>query len=103
MKILFKTEGGFGFFPGLNNKLEIDTADLPEQEAENVLRMTAGLDLKNPAHEKQMPAMGADLKKYIIDITDGQTKSTWIIFDGQQDPAIQELLQYLKNKQKQMR
>lgn len=103
MKISFKLDGGFGFFPGLNKKLEIDTSKLPKQEAENVTRMVTAIDFKNLLVEKKETKIGADLKKYTIEIEDDDTRSEFSISDDEQNLPIQDLLHYLKNKQKEMR
>lgn len=103
MKISFKTEGGFGFFPGLNKKLEIDTAKLPKQEVEKVTLIVAAIDFENPLPEKEQTKIGADLQKYTIEIEDNDSYSKLSIADDEQNIPIQDLLHYLKNKQKELR
>ncbi|MCF2443613.1 hypothetical protein L0657_06555 [Dyadobacter sp. CY345] len=82
MKIAFKVEGGFGFFPGLNKKLELDTDKLPSEEAEKVIRMVAAIDFKNRTQEKEETKIGADLKKYKIEIEDNGKHSKLNVSDN---------------------
>ncbi|MGH9357060.1 MAG: protealysin inhibitor emfourin, partial [Terriglobia bacterium] len=39
MKVEFKVEGGVAFFPGLANPCTVDTGELAEEEADELVRL----------------------------------------------------------------
>jgi hypothetical protein len=44
MRIRFKTEGGFAYFPGLSKPVTIDTDELPAEEAKELERLIEAAD-----------------------------------------------------------
>ncbi|MCC9135253.1 protealysin inhibitor emfourin [Pontibacter silvestris] len=103
MKIYFKPEGGFGFFPGLNKALEINCESLPADEAshvENLVCEANFFDLPEPA---PVPVRGADMKEYIIKVEDKGRQHMVKLTDLETNQYLRDLLTYLTNKQKETR
>jgi hypothetical protein len=100
MKIYFTAEGGFGFFSQLNKPLEINTEDLPEEEAmhlENLINKTSFFSLPSG---RQKQAKGADIKKYTIAVENNGKKHEVNVTDLEANANIQNLLNYLRKQQK---
>ncbi len=103
MKVYFKPEGGFGYFPGLNKPLELNSEDLPEAEASHLKNLINEAQVFNLPNQPAATARGADLKKYTIRVED-QDRQHWIqLTDAERDPSLQNLLTYLTQKQKESR
>ncbi|GEO07396.1 hypothetical protein AAE02nite_50600 [Adhaeribacter aerolatus] len=103
MKVYFKPEGGFGFFPGLNKPLELNSEDLPEDEASHLKNLIKEAQLFELSNQPLGTTHGADQKKYTIRVED-QDRQHWIqIMDTERDPGLQNLLAYLSQKQKEIR
>jgi len=103
MKVYFKPEGGFGFFPGLNKPLELNSESLPEEEASHLKNLVKQAGFFNLPSNPATPTRGADLKKYTIRVED-QDRQHWIqLSDPEPEPGLQNLLTYLNQKQKESR
>ncbi|WP_347160418.1 protealysin inhibitor emfourin [Pontibacter chitinilyticus] len=100
MKIYFKPEGGFGFFPGLNTPLELNSDTLPAEEAAHVKQLINEAGFFTLPSQPETPAQGADMKTYMIKIEDS-AREHWIqVSDHNADPCLQDLVSYLSNKQR---
>lgn len=103
MKIYFKPEGGFGFFPGLNKPLELNSEKLPDDEANYLKQLVHEARFFNLPNQELEAAYGADQKKYTIRVED-KDRQHWIQFhDAEVNPQLHNLLTYLNQKQKETR
>ncbi len=103
MKVYFKPEGGFGFFPGLNKPLELNSEDLPEAEASHLKKLITEAQVFDLPSQPAATTRGADLKKYTIRVED-QDRQHWIqLADTEPNPRLHNLLTYLTQKQKESR
>ncbi|QNF35311.1 hypothetical protein HUW51_22275 [Adhaeribacter swui] len=103
MKIYFKPEGGFGFFPGLNKPLELNSENLPPDEAEHLHHLVQEAQFFDLPNQETENNRGADRKKYTIQVED-QDQKHWIQFhDAEDHPQLHNLLNYLNQKQKETR
>ncbi|MDQ3292463.1 MAG: hypothetical protein M3Q05_14345 [Bacteroidota bacterium] len=103
MKVYFKPEGGFGFFPGLNKPLELNSENLPPDEAEHLHQLVHESQFFNLPNQEAETNRGADRKKYTIRVED-QDQQHWIQFhDAEVHPQLHNLFNYLNQKQKETR
>ncbi|MCI0692405.1 hypothetical protein L0337_10435 [candidate division KSB1 bacterium] len=104
MRIEFKTEGGFAYFPGLNKPVTIDSDDLPEQEAGELQQMLQEARFfELPKTPGKISPQAADFKQYKVTIKDKKGKHTVQLTDMTDDPHLQKLLNFLKVKASQAR
>jgi len=100
MKIYFKPEGGFGYFPGLNKPLELNSETLPLEEASHLKQLVQEASFFNLPNQPSQPVRGADKKQYIIKVEDKE-REHWVQFtDTEVNPPLQKLVNYLNSKQK---
>ncbi|PIQ20625.1 MAG: hypothetical protein COW65_13975 [Cytophagales bacterium CG18_big_fil_WC_8_21_14_2_50_42_9] len=100
MKIYFKPEGGFGFFPGLNKPLELNSETLPAEEASHLRNLVNEARFFTLPNQNEQPVRGADMKHYTIKVED-KDQEHWVqISDTEVNPPLQNLVNYLNNKQK---
>jgi hypothetical protein len=96
MRIQFKTDGGFAYFPGLSQPTTINSEDLPPDEAKRLQKLVQAVEGKN---EQQFAAQGAaDYQRYTIQIDTGEGSYTVRVTDPVADPSLQELVAYLRDK-----
>ncbi|MBF9254716.1 hypothetical protein I2I11_15530 [Pontibacter sp. 172403-2] len=103
MKVIFKPEGGFGFFPGLNKPLELSCDNLPEPEAhhlQELLNDACFFDLPSQSPES---SRGADQKHYTIQVEDNGQAHSVAFSDTDANAALQNLVSYLSKKQQESR
>jgi len=100
MKIYFKPEGGFGFFPGLNKPLELNSETLPAEEASHLKNLVNEARFFTLPNQSPPPAQGADMKQYTIKVED-KDQEHWVQFtDTEVSPPLQNLVNYLNTKRK---
>jgi hypothetical protein len=102
VRVQFKAEStGAAFFPGLAQPMTIDSATLPGEEAaelEGVVQAARFFDL--PAVVGAMRRGAADYRQYSITVEDGGRRHSVRLTDPVEDPHLQRLLSYLRDKQK---
>lgn len=103
MKISFKTEGGFGYFPGLNKLFEINTESLPEVEAGNLEKLINEITAIRSSTKNKEPANGADFIKYKIVVENSGSHITLNVSDKEDTPKVRDLISYLKKKKNESR
>ena len=104
MRIQFKTEGGIAYLPGLSAPVTIDTAELPEPEAGELMRLVEEARFFDQPSIVGPPARGAaDYRTYTVTIEDGGRHHTVRFADPVGDGGPQRLLDYLKVKTRAMR
>lgn len=103
MKVNFKSEGGFGFFPGLNKPVEIDSNELPADEAEHLEKLVDKAAFFDHPSVTPTPTRGADFKTYTITVENQGQQHKVEVNDINASSQIQDLLSYLRKKQKESR
>ncbi|MDZ7290744.1 MAG: hypothetical protein ONB44_18580 [candidate division KSB1 bacterium] len=104
MRIEFKTEGGFAFFPGLSKPVTIDSDEFSDDEVnelQRLLQTTRFFDL--PTQMSKAAPQAADMQKYKITIKDKKISHTVQLHDTLDDPDLQKLLTFIKAKASQKR
>lgn len=105
MKVTFKPEGGFGYFPGLNKPLEISCDKLPEPEAhhlQELLNEACFFDLPSQCVGPES-SRGADRKHYTIEVEDKGQAHSVAFSDTDANAALHNLVSYLNKKQQESR
>ena len=103
MKIYFKPEGGFGFFPGLNKPLELNSEQLSPEEASHLQQLIQEASFFDLPEQQPEAKQGADQKKYTIRVED-KDQQHWIeLHYATINPQLQNLLSYLHQKQREVR
>ena len=104
MRIRFQSDGGVGYFPGLNEPVIVDTAHLPTEEAAGLESLVGAADFFVRPDAVGVPAPGAaDLRRYTITIEDGGRSRTVEATDPIEDPALQALIDSLRGAGKAVR
>ncbi len=96
MRIQFKTEGGFAYFPGLSQPTTINSEDLPPAEAKHLQQLVQAVETKNA--RKSAAQGAADYQSYTIQIENGAESYTMRVADPVADPSLQALVDYLRDK-----
>ena len=100
MRIQFKTDGGFAYFPGLSQPTTINSEDLSPAEARHLHQLVQAVEGKN---EKQFTVQGAaDYQRYTIQIDTGEETYTVSVTDPVADPSLQALIAYLRDKSREL-
>lgn len=96
MIIDFESEGGFAHLPGLSRPLRIDTAELSEEQADQLKGLVEHARFfEQPPEVGGPPPGAADLRSYTITVSDGDRTHTVRTSDALADPALRNLLQHL--------
>lgn len=101
MRIRLQSEGGFGYFPGLNQPVLVDTADLSPDEAAGLERLVGASDFfSRPERVVPSPAPGpgaADQRRYSITVEDdGGRSHTVEVTEPVEDVALMALIDSLR-------
>jgi len=97
MRIRFQTDGGLGHFPGLNEPVSIDTAELPPEEAAHIEGLVGGADFFGRPEAAGVPAPGAaDLRRYTITVDASGRSRTLELTDPVEDTALNALIDSLR-------
>jgi hypothetical protein len=101
MRITFQSDGGFGYFPGLNRPVTVDTSELPGDDAARIegLVRAAGF-FERPAESRAAPAGAADHRTYTISVDDGARSHTVTVSDPVEDPGLDALIGHLQAEQR---
>lgn len=99
MKISFNTEGGFGYFPGLNKSFEINSESLPKEEAEKLENLISEITASSSSIKTTELTTGADLKKYKIIVENNNLYFTINASDKDINLKVKSLISYLRKKQ----
>ncbi len=97
MRVDFKTDGGFFYFPD-RAPVNIDTADLPAEEADELNRLIAAAGFLDLPEASTPPPVAADYLRYTITVTDSERSHTVQLTDPIEDPDVQALREYLQSK-----
>jgi hypothetical protein len=95
MRLRVHVEGGIAHFPGLNRPIELDSAMLPPEEAQEMQRLIKEARFfERP--ETQGEARGADLQRYTITVENGGRQRTIQVSDPVNDPHLEDLITYAR-------
>lgn len=98
------TEGGFASFPGLRAPIAIDTAELREEEAAELVRCVEEARFFERPEGPEEPASGAaDLRLHTVTIEDGTRSRTVRVYEPIEDPALRALIDILGVRSKALR
>ena len=101
MRIRFESEGGFGYFPGLQRPLELDTDRLPSQQASRLEQLVRDADFLDRRNDSGAPQPGAaDYRTYTITIQDGTRARTLKVAEPIHDRTLRALVEYLTAQQR---
>lgn len=104
MQVLFKAEGGIAHFPGLSQPIVIDSATLPDEEAQELQRLVEACRFfQQPLSSNVPPRGAADYRRYTITIDDGQRQHTVHLTDPITEQALSELVRVLEAKARSLR
>ena len=96
MKIEFSRSGGFAA-PAMNQKVEIDTDDLPKNEADELLNLVDPADLpKFASQPKNSPR--PDAFRYKISVSDEGLTQTATTSDADMPEALEPLIDWLEKR-----
>jgi hypothetical protein len=99
--INFESGGGFAHLPGLSRPLRIDTADLSPEQADDLNGLVERARFfEQPGEVGGPPPGAADLRSYTISVEDGNRTHTVRTSDALADPALRDLLEHLRTRQR---
>lgn len=96
MKIEFSRSGGFAA-PAMKQKVEIDTDDLPENEADELLNLVDQADLTKVASQPKN-APRPDAFRYKISVSNEGLTQTATTSDADMPEALQPLIEWLEKR-----
>ncbi|MDP9455577.1 MAG: hypothetical protein CYG60_09960 [Actinobacteria bacterium] len=96
MRLKFRTEGGLAFFPGLRAPIEIDTSELREEEAAELVRcVEEARFFERPEGPEEPPHGAADLRLHTVTVEEGAHSRTVRAYEPIEDPALRALIDAL--------
>ena len=97
MRIVFTTEGGLAYFPGLSRPVVIDSDDLPAPEAAELERLLGSARFfELPKNARALRHGAADYQQYTITVENGARRHTVRLADPVESPDLQALLDFLR-------
>ena len=102
MFVTMRRSGGFAAVPGLGRKLSVDTASLPESEAENLESAVRAARIPELAQQPEAdrpkaPPKSGDRFVYDLTVHDGTTSYTVTVTEPFADPAVGTLIDLLSS------
>jgi hypothetical protein len=96
LRVTYRAEGGFGYFPGLARPLTVDSASLSAAEAAHLRTLVDGAlqaaGAAGPAAQRGVP----DGRRYTISIEGAGRKRTLRLADPLGDERLEALVAYLE-------
>jgi hypothetical protein len=104
MRVIFQTEGGIAYFPGLSRPVVIDSEALTEEEASELKRLLeAARFFERPTIASAPRPGAADYRQYTITVEDDGRRHTIRLVDPVDDPTLQQVLRFLQTKARALR
>jgi hypothetical protein len=104
MRVIFTTEGGVSFFPGLSQPVTIDAAALTQEERNELERLIDEAGFFALPGEAGKPAKGAaDYRQYTITVEEQGRLHTVKASDPLGDPKLRNLIGFLQRKARELR
>ena len=98
MRVQYKVDGGFAYFPGLHQPVNIDVNELPPEEADKLERLIEAADFFDLPAISPPPHGAADQLQYTISVTAPGRSHTVRVTDPIGDPQLRALVDYLEEK-----
>ncbi len=104
MRVIFTSEGGVAFFPGLSRPVAIDAAALTDEERNELKHLIDECDFFALPSEAAKPAKGAaDYRQYTITVEEQGRRHTVKASDPLDDPKLRNLIGFLQGKVREIR
>ena len=104
MRVIFTSEGGVAYFPGLSRPVAIDAAEITDQERNELEHLIDEAGFFTLPSEAGKPAKGAaDYRQYTITVEEQDRRHTVKASDPLQDPKLRNLISFLQRKVREMR
>lgn len=103
MKVYFKPEGGFGYFPGLNKSLELNFDNMTSTEADHLQELIEDASFFDLPSAEPSSIRGADQKSYQIRVEEAGRVHGIQVSDTSSNEALNNLVNYLSRKQQENR
>ena len=101
MRISFKMDGGFAAIPRLSQPMVVDTAALPAEPRAQIERLVAASRFFSQPAAPAAPQPGApDARAYTITIEDSGRSHAVRLSDPIEDPAMGELVDWLRARRR---
>jgi hypothetical protein len=99
MRIIFKVEGGLGYFPGLSTPIVIDSSELAPQQAADLERLVREADFFDLSPKIGIQQSGAaDYRQYTITLEEGGRQHTVRVSEPVENPNLAALVAFLQRK-----
>jgi hypothetical protein len=96
MRIHYRSEGGFAYFPGLAKTVTVDSTALPHDDAEKLRQLLDDVNFfELPRVVGDQHPSAADLRRYTITVREGRRSHTIHTIDPVDDDRLRELIDYL--------
>jgi hypothetical protein len=104
MRVIFTSEGGVAFFPGLSRPVTIDAAALTDEERNELEHLIDEAGFFTLPSEAGKPAKGAaDYRRYTITVEEPGRRHTVKASDPLDDPKLRNLIGFLQRKVREIR
>lgn len=103
MRVEFKTEGGFAYFPGLNQPFTIDTGELSARETGELERLIEAARFFDLPETSEPRRATADSRRYTISISSPERSHAAHVEDPIEDANVQALVDFLRAKTRVLR
>jgi hypothetical protein len=98
MRVRFKMDGGFVYLPARSKPTTIDTEELPEEEAKELVRLIEAAGFFELPETSSPPRGAADYLRYTISATTPEHSHTVQLTDPIEDPHVRALVEYLETQ-----
>jgi hypothetical protein len=98
MRVRFKMDGGFVYLPARSEPTTIDTEELPEEEAKELVRLIEAAGFFELPETSSPPRGAADYLRYTISATTPEHSHTVQLTDPIEDPHVRALVEYLETQ-----
>ncbi|HXY40735.1 MAG TPA: protealysin inhibitor emfourin [Vicinamibacteria bacterium] len=100
MRLELRTEGGFGYFPGLAAPFVLDADCLPEEEAQQLAELVQKARLFEREPPPSPPARrAADARLYRLSVESPAGRRTLVLRDPL-EPELRALVDFLRERQR---
>jgi len=103
MRIQYKVDGGFAYFPGLHQPVTIEADELPPEEADKLERLIEAAGFFELPAVSPPPPGAADHFQYTISVTTPERSHTVRVTDPIGDHHVLALVDYLEEKTRESR
>lgn len=104
MRVIFTSEGGVAYFPGLSRPVTIDASALTDEERTELDRLIDEAGFFARCGEAAKPRKGAaDYRRYTITVEEQGRRHTVRANDPLKDPKLRNLIGFMQRKVREMR